>query len=347
MKGRFIGSILALLLVALLFLPAVGGAAIAADSFVMTCNQREGIEFIISKNNLTVANLPDNVAFGSVWINIVCKDGSVQIKQKLKRDSDGNAILPLKRLNDGCYYIELYFYAGDNKYFSYIFGDELGFDWENGDGSFVPPPVYVHNLEAYEAERCDSDALEEYLKPTSFIQSANEDIVKKAKQITKGIPDDYNKALAIHDWVSANVWYVWDAASYEKRLDGDAVSALSTQLASCIGYSNLTAALLRAVGIPAKIVGGHGRNAAKASEWTESRLSEKGTTHFWNEAYVDGRWIIIDTTWDSGNDYEGGIKTASDGLYFSRYFDATVEAFSVDHYIKDYEKIPALSPVES
>ncbi|MCL2152559.1 MAG: transglutaminase-like domain-containing protein [Oscillospiraceae bacterium] len=345
MKRRFIGSIFALLLT-LTFLPTVGGAAVGADTFALTRNKKEGIEFALSKNKLTVINLPDSAAFNSVRINIIRDDGSVQIKQTIKKDKSGNAVLPLKRLNDGYYYVELYFYIGNNYYSSYIFGDELGFSWENGDGSFALPSIYRYNKEVYKLGRSDDDAMEYYLKQTSSIQCANANIVKQAKEITEGISDDYNKALAIHDWVSANVWYVWDAASYEKKLEGDAVSALSTRLASCVGYSNLTAALLRAAGIPAKIVGGHGRNAAKMGEWTESQLSVKKATHFWNEAYVDGRWIIIDTTWDSGNDYEGGIKTASGGLYFSRYFDATIEAFSMDHFIMEYEAIPVSPPVE-
>ena len=31
--------------------------------------------------------------------------------------------------------------------------------------------------------------------------------IAKAKEITKGITDDYKKVLAIHDWVSDNIWY--------------------------------------------------------------------------------------------------------------------------------------------
>jgi hypothetical protein len=111
---------------------------------------------------------------------------------------------------------------------------------------------------------------------------------------------------------------------------------MNSRRSICVGYANLTAALLRAKEIPAKTVSGYGRITTKTGTWTLSQLSGNEINHVWNEAYINGRWIIIDTTWDSGNDYRGGKKTSSDGLYYSRYFDPTLEAISIDHRIHDY-----------
>jgi len=33
-------------------------------------------------------------------------------------------------------------------------------------------------------------------------------------------------------------------------------------------------------------------------------IKDTKTNHAWNEAFVDGKWIILDTTWDSFNYYE-------------------------------------------
>jgi hypothetical protein len=345
MKKRLIGLILILLLALQLF-PVTAISSDPINSFSLTNYKEENISFSLGKNRLTVTNLPDNTAFSSVWINIVNKSGLVQIKQTLNRDKNGSVSMSLSRLNDGYYYIELYFYLGNSQYNSYIFGNELGFNWSNNTGSFVLSPAYEHNKKVFENGRSDEKALTYYLQQTSSIQSTNADIVKKAEEITKGITDNYQKAYAIHKWVCINIWYIWDATENEKKMNGNAVSALATRRAICTGYSTLMAALLRAVGIPAKTVSGHGRNTAKTGEWTKSQLSGQETTHYWNEAYIDGRWIIIDATWDSGNDYLGGKKIASDGLYFNRYFDPTLEAFSMDHYINDYEE-SSIAPTDS
>jgi hypothetical protein len=337
MKKRLIGLALILMLV-LTWFPVTANTSEVVSTFTLTHNQKENISFVLGKNQLTVNNLPDTTAFSSVWINIVNKSGRVQIKQTLDRDKNGSVSMSLSRLSNGYFYIELYFYTGNNKYSSYIYGDELGFNWNNDSGSFVLSPILEHNKKAYETGRSDDTALAYYLKQTNLIQSANADIVKQAEEITKGITDDYKKAYAIHKWVCTNIWYVWDTTENEKKTGGDAVSTLSTRRATCAGYSNLMAALLRAAGIPAKTVGGNWRNSVKTSEWTKSLLSSKETSHVWNEAYVDGRWIIIDATWDSGNDFKGGKKIATGGLYYNRYFDVTIEAFSIDHYIGDYEE---------
>lgn len=55
-----------------------------------------------------------------------------------------------------------------------------------------------------------------------------------------------------------------------------------------------------------------------------------GENHAHTEAYVDGRWIVMDATWDSNNEYRGGtyITKAPNGFY---YFDITPEAFALDH----------------
>jgi transglutaminase/protease-like cytokinesis protein 3 len=53
--------------------------------------------------------------------------------------------------------------------------------------------------------------------------------------------------------------------------------------------------------------------------------------HVWNEAYVDGRWVIVDTTWDSANKYENG--NFYDGHMSMLFFDVSVPFLSNTHRI--------------
>ena len=334
MKRRLIVLFLALLL-ALTLVPVKAAASNSISSFSLTHNPQEGIVFILGNKQLTVTNLPDTTAFSSVMVNILNQNGSSVLKKTLKRDADGSVSLALNRLGNGCHYVELFFYVGSKIYNSYIYGDDLGFIWNKstGAGEFIRPAALEHNIKIYENARSDSAALAYYLKQTDSIQSTSADIVKLALEITNGIAGDYSKAYAIHRWVCENIWYDWEWTTSGIGVNADAESALKNRRTICVGFSNLTAALLRASGIPAKVISG----TSKTDPWTNNLLSGD-VNHFWNEAYIDGRWVIIDATWDSANDYRGDMKTTSEGLYFNRYFDATIEAFSIDHYIEAYSE---------
>ena len=74
-----------------------------------------------------------------------------------------------------------------------------------------------------------------------------------------------------------------------------------SRLAVCEGYSNLTISLMRAAGLKC---------------YNESGRANNGL-HGWNVAYLDGKWVVIDNTWDSPLEYE---KTDGSG-YQCRYDD--------------------------
>ena len=210
-------------------------------------------------------------------------------------------------------------------------------DWD-------PAEVYRSNQRMYEANaRTEKYLLDHCLRPGEEIESDDRKIIAQAKEITAGISNNYEKAKAIHDWVCNNIWYDYDwldekyilhdllvdveLLAEESTAVGDelsyrrsAIGTLETGRGVCAGYATLTTALLRAAGIPAKYVYGG--------------VNFSDDKHAWTEAYVDNRWIILDTTWDSGNKWKNGGKTASSGLTGHRYFDPSLADFSKDHSIE-------------
>ncbi len=54
----------------------------------------------------------------------------------------------------------------------------------------------------------------------------------------------------------------------------------------CYDYASLFAAMLRSIGVPAKLVKGYS-------------MQDPNTYHAWNEVYLDGKWVVIDTTLDA------------------------------------------------
>lgn len=140
--------------------------------------------------------------------------------------------------------------------------------------------------------------------------------------------DDMAKAKTIHDWIGSNIQY--DAASY---FDGsyahksyDASRIMSSHLAVCYGYSNLFAALARAVGLRTKVITGAIIWPSLGQTWEKQGQTQE---HAWNEVFVDGRWVTVDTTWDSGSmDFQ--TRQFTQALQ-SKYFDPAPELFEVDH----------------
>ena len=160
-------------------------------------------------------------------------------------------------------------------------------------------------------------------------------IKSMADEITAGLSGDYSKLRAIHDWVSRNISY-----DYVLQQTGvgyvDAVNVLKYRKSVCEGYSNLTAAMCHAVGIPCRVVVGMvldggltdqnlSRFMSLYEEYQRKGLTQDMldslatiTNHAWNEAFVDNRWVILDTTYDN--------------VHGSKYFDPTLEIFSTTHF---------------
>lgn len=133
-----------------------------------------------------------------------------------------------------------------------------------------------------------------------------------ALEITKDAATDQEKLFAIYDWITRNISYDVDTYTQivkQKKILPNPLDLISTsntlkrRIAVAEGYSLLTAALLRAVNIPTVVVIGYALKDGTAQG-----------VHTWNEAYLDDRWINLDTTWDAGGitgNPEQGLKFVS------------------------------------
>jgi transglutaminase-like putative cysteine protease len=140
-----------------------------------------------------------------------------------------------------------------------------------------------------------------------MVQSDSFKIRSLAARVTNGKTGDGEKALAIHDWVAANIDYdTWSYFNeYRKKKpftrQYDALSTLASGSASarpsaiCEGYATLTAALFRASGIPARVVVGIVNFSG-----TPSSHSCAQPDHAWVEAWIQGHWVPFDTSSDAG-----------------------------------------------
>ncbi|MEJ2364745.1 MAG: transglutaminase domain-containing protein [Deltaproteobacteria bacterium] len=89
-----------------------------------------------------------------------------------------------------------------------------------------------------------------YLSPTKQVQSDDPRIRKLAKELTQDVTTQFDAVQRILTWIVDNLRYVTPPAKY------DALYGLEARKGNCQNFSHLSAALMRAVGIPVRIVNG-------------------------------------------------------------------------------------------
>jgi transglutaminase-like putative cysteine protease len=117
-----------------------------------------------------------------------------------------------------------------------------------------------------------------YLEPSSLVQSKNSEIRRRARDLIKD-------ALTVEDVLWSLFQYT---AAFVRARKGaakeDALTVLRAESGSNTGKARLLTALLRSVGVPARLVGGLKlRDSAK-----------KRATISWVEAHIGGTWIPLD-----------------------------------------------------
>ena len=117
---------------------------------------------------------------------------------------------------------------------------------------------------------------DEFLSSSTYIESDNEEIKKKAELVINGEVNSWKAAKKISDWVYKTI--------IDKNLSGGystSLATLETQSGDCTEHTVLFIALARSVGIPSRIC-------------TGLILTGGGFYyHFWPEVYV-GRWVQMD-----------------------------------------------------
>lgn len=121
--------------------------------------------------------------------------------------------------------------------------------------------------------------LEQYLKPTPFIQSNDVKITSLAKDITKGVLDAETAARMLVSWVYKNI---------EKKPTMSIPSSLEVlelKSGDCNEHTALFAALARSLGIPTRICVGI------------VYMERSFYYHAWPEIFL-GQWVAVDPTFN-------------------------------------------------
>ncbi len=98
-------------------------------------------------------------------------------------------------------------------------------------------------------ERVPPEA-EVYLPATKQVQVDHPEIRRLAEELTRGVTTQFDAVQRILTWIVDHVRYVTPPQKY------DALYALQSNKGNCQNFSHLSAAMMRAVGIPVRIVNG-------------------------------------------------------------------------------------------
>lgn len=121
-------------------------------------------------------------------------------------------------------------------------------------------------------------AIRAYLAPEESIQVDHPDILRTARDIGADSGSIHHRLRRIFDFAASLTPRPFKGTT-------DALTALRLGEASCNGKSRLFVALSRAVGIPARLVGG-----------LILTTGTKRTSHQWVEGYIGGHWVPFDPT---------------------------------------------------
>jgi transglutaminase-like putative cysteine protease len=277
-----------------------------------------------SNGSIVVRGDPD-ASTRVIWLVILKKDRSGYVNSNHHYYYDEYFLSP-EQARAGR---KVYLHQGSGDYSIEVFGSPVA----DGRTAFQS----IDDLNAH-----DSDTKKDmYLLPSGRVNSDAPEIIALARKITEGLPDAYAKTRAIHDWVASSISYdaqvskelLWlarqpDQGAFQRFVNVLNIQNRETALAVwkdrkglCEGYVNLTAALSRAVGISNKII--YGNIPEVGPDWNHPRPGTFEATgeHAWNAAWVGDRWVLEDTTLDSG-----GVNPDT------RYFDPRANVFAQDHY---------------
>ena len=124
-----------------------------------------------------------------------------------------------------------------------------------------------------------SEKVDSFLKAERFIESDDPAILKKARALKQGKPEA--TVESIFRWVAENVRYAGGLPN-----DRGALYAFKKREGDCSEFSYLFAALCRACGIPARVLGGY--------VCTGDAILDPGGYHNWAQFHLDGSWHLAD-----------------------------------------------------
>lgn len=161
------------------------------------------------------------------------------------------------------------------------------------------------------------DEFEPFLRPSQMVKySADSQCVALAKELAASCRTDAEIAAAIYQYVVKHIRYdKQKAADVQPGYLPDPDETLDSGKGICFDYASLTAAMLRSVGIPCKLITGY-VDGSLYHAWNMFYLEDSGWVTAKIEVSAD-IWNRVDLTFAAGGTGDAELK--DDGRYTTRY----------------------------
>ncbi len=184
----------------------------------------------------------------------------------------------------------------DQKYYYDLLLNNETFSLQFGSGLYkvaIFEQVSGKSYKAVAYEKFEVELADELISFLSSSQTVNFDAemktVKLAKELTQDLDTDLEKVNAIYEYIVSSIDYDLSKAnnvstSYVPNVE----NTILTGTGICYDYASVFAAMTWSIGVPTKLLKGY--------------KVDQTNYHAWNEVYLEGSWVTIDTTYDAAAD---------------------------------------------
>lgn len=140
------------------------------------------------------------------------------------------------------------------------------------------------------SEQLTAAELQQYLQPSTFINSDAPSIVELARQHTSKERSNTDNAISLYYLVRDSIRY----NAYAAAVDEESLKATATLAAGqswCVPKAVLMAALCRAAGIPSRVGFADVRNHLSTEKMRASMESDIFYFHGYCSNYLNGKWV--------------------------------------------------------
>ncbi|MCD7765454.1 MAG: transglutaminase domain-containing protein [Lachnospiraceae bacterium] len=199
------------------------------------------------------------------------------------------------------------------KYFVETADEVTAFPLTAGDGSYVilafeniGGDQYTTLFSCPQKVELESEFLP-FLYPNQYVNfTEDSEAVALAAELSEGAGTDLEALNAIYDYVISHIVYDDEkAATVETGYLPDIDETLATGKGICFDYASLTAAMLRALSIPARLEIGYVNDVKHA--WVDVYIESRGWVE--NAVQFSGdEWSLLDPTLASSNSDEDAVR---------------------------------------
>ncbi len=226
----------------------------------------------------------------------------------------GSSVYNISKLNNNGIIIESAKYGsnmrvmvekGGEKYYYNLNNPKEKIPTQLGSGSYLVKILQNTSGNSYRVVEkstlnISATTMDVYLSSSQPVYWEGKDkLLDLANSLTKGLNTDKEKIEGVYKYVISNIKYDYNkinniSTDYVPNVE----SIIDSKTGICYDYAALFAGILRSQGIHTKLVKGYKIGL--------------DVYHAWNEVYLDGTWVTIDTTFDAALGDSQMIEVASE-----------------------------------